>query len=561
MAKKRNELLVYALLLLAAFSFRAALARLLPNDEPLDGKVYSQIARNVLEQQIYSHATEPPFEPSLIRLPGYPLFIAGVYSLFGHGDNTGVRLVQALLDTATCGLIALLAFFWEPDQNLKRRSSIAALTLAAFCPFTTIYVTTILTETPTMFLAVAMCLTATLAFQATRHRDSMLWAATGILAGTATLFRPDSGLFALAIGITLVVSTLLRAGDVKLEKRKDEVLYRFSRAAYLGALFSLAFCLVLAPWTIRNSRVFNVFQPLAPAHAEMPGEFVPHGYFAWLRTWVDDGRYVGPVFWALDESPIKLEDIPDEAFDSAAEKQRVAALLDKYNHPEQLAPDTEADEPPGDDEGADDFDATTQLDEKPPGKDPGSDETEADDVADDPDSGNVGPSAEPAGAPPVEMTPEIDAGFAALAKERLERNRLRSYLWLPLRRGISLWFDTHSQHYPFEGMLLPVQNLDSSRQQQFWLPLFAGLTFLYTLLGIMGAGFLWQTHQLFSRQWVLLVGLIVFLRIGFFATLENPEPRYVVEIFPFLSVLGGIAITRVLAELEAKAGKTRRTRR
>jgi len=37
---------------------------------------------------------------------------------------------------------------------------------------------------------------------------------------------------------------------------------------------------------------------------------------------------------------------------------------------------------------------------------------------------------------------------------------------------------------------------------------------------------------------------MIFLRIGFFATLENPEPRYVVEVFPFLSILGGIALTR-----------------
>src|SRR4030095_4403297 len=155
-------------------------------DEPFDGKVYAQIARNVLEQRSYSHATEPPYDPSLIRLPGYPLFIAGVYAVFGHGDDTAVRIVQALLDTATCALVALIAFLWEPDEKLKRRTSIAALALAALCPFTTIYVATILAETATMFLAVAMCLAATLAFKATRHRDTvLLWALTGALAGVA----------------------------------------------------------------------------------------------------------------------------------------------------------------------------------------------------------------------------------------------------------------------------------------------------------------------------------------------------------------------------------------
>jgi hypothetical protein len=30
-----------------------------------------------------------------------------------------------------------------------------------------------------------------------------------------------------------------------------------------------------------------------------------------------------------------------------------------------------------------------------------------------------------------------------------------------------------------------------------------------------------------------------------FSAMENPEPRYLVEFFPFLSILGGIAIARV----------------
>jgi hypothetical protein len=45
---------------------------------------------------------------------------------------------------------------------------------------------------------------------------------------------------------------------------------------------------------------------------------------------------------------------------------------------------------------------------------------------------------------------------------------------------------------------------------------------------------------------------MIFLRLGFFATLENPEPRYVVEIFPFLSILGGIAVVRAGALLKIR---------
>ncbi len=559
-------MIVYALLLMAAFSFRAVVARFLANDQPVDGQIYAQIARNVLEQHIYSHATEPPYEPSLIRLPGYPVFLAAVYSVFGHTNNTAVRIVQALVDTASCALISLVAFLWEPDEKLKRRTTITALALAAVCPFTAIYVGTILTETLTIFFAVAMCLIATLAFKATTlGKGLLLWGATGILGGVAVLFRPDSGLFVAAIGITLVVTTLMRSSRTQEKKRKQEIFYRFSRASYLGAMFSLAFCLVLVPWTIRNHRIFHLFQPLAPAHAEMPGEFVPRGYLAWVRTWLDDGRYIGPVLWSLDETPIRLQNIPNRAFDSPEEKQRVAALLEKYNHPpdeqdalftqpgSQEAP-TPLEDPANqnkESESATPEEEPSQSDKDKTGEE--ADKTDEADKGDESDSGDQGDEADQndenaapdsAISQPVEMTPEIDAGFAQIAQERIARHPVRYFLWLPVKRAYSLWFDTHSQYYPFEGELLPLDDLDHDIHQQFWLPLFAALTFVYTLLGILGGWSLWDTRDFMARQWLLLAALIIFLRLGFFSTLENPEPRYVVEIFPFLSILGGIALSR-----------------
>jgi len=554
---KRNGLLVYALLLAVAFSFRVAIARLLPNDSPDDGKVYAQIATNVLERHVYSHASEPPYDPSLIRLPGYPLFLAGIYSVFGHGDNTAVRIVQALVDTVTCGLIALVAFLWEPDEKRKRRSSIAALALAAACPFTAIYVTTILAETLTVFFAVALCLLATLALLATTQRNALwLWTATGLMAGISVLFRPDSALFALAIGIALVVNTLLRSSDIPLNRKRDVVLYRFARASYLGALFSLAFCLVLVPWTIRNYRVFHLFQPLAPAHAEMPGEFVPRGYLAWVRTWIDDSRYVGPALWALDTSVVKLDDFPDSAFDSAAERQRVGALLEKYNHPKEpdlfVDPNSKSPSTPpaARSEQKTDEPIKPANEPSPAQESSPAEETDENDNTAESDESDEGDEADQSeeGSPSdqeVEMTPEIDAGFAQVAKERIARHPFLYYVWLPLKRARSLWLDTHSQYYPFEGELLPFSDLDYDIHQQYWLPLFAFLTFAYTILGIAGAWFLLETGNFNGRHWVLLAALMIFLRLGFFATLENPEPRYVVEIFPFLSILGGIGLLRI----------------
>ena len=498
MSNKTRLWPVYTLLLLVALGFRLFIALRLANDEPDDGRVYSQIARNVLEQHVYSHDTQPPYNPSIIRLPGYPLFLVAIYSVFGHGNNTAVRVIQAVIDTTTCALVAWVVFEWAVDEERRHRAALIALGLAAVCPFTAIYVATILTEVPTNFLAVATVLTATFAFKRSALR---WWIGTGLIAGLAVLFRPDSGLFAAAIGATLVLSTRMRL------------------AIRSAALFSIAFCIVLVPWTIRNRRVFHVFQPLAPAHAEMPGEFVARGYLLWVRTWLDESKYVGPALWSLDMRPMYVENFPARAFDSKEERERVAALLDKYNHPDG----EEADE-----------DAQASGD--------GEDEPEAEPEVEEP--------AQPEEAN-VEMTPEIDAGFAQIGRERIAHSRLRYYVVLPLKRAATLWFDTHSQYYPFNGDLLPLEDLDYDIHQQYWLPLFAGLTWIYTLLGVIGGWLLWRARDQNARRWLLLAVLLIFLRLGFFATLENPEPRYTVELFPFLILLAGAGAAAITASVRA----------
>ena len=287
-------------------------------------------------------------------------------------------------------------------------------------------------------------------------------------------------------------------------------------------------------------------------HAEMPGEFIPRGYLAWLRTWLDDERYIAPALWSLDESAIRLDDLPARAFDSAQEKARVAALLDRYNHP------AEAETPSPPDASAPDTSATAkdqgnQDQLTSPQASPTSEESDQADEEDkgdesDEDDGGVSQDQESQAEEQawVEMTPEIDAGFAALASERIQRSPLRYYLQLPAKRAMNLWFDTHSQYYPFEGTLLPLEDLDYDIHQQFWLPLFMGLTLLYTWFGLVGGWFLWRSRQFAARRWLLLCVLVIFLRLAFFSTLENPEPRYVVEFFPFLTILGGIALPRLV---------------
>jgi hypothetical protein len=53
---------------------------------------------------------------------------------------------------------------------------------------------------------------------------------------------------------------------------------------------------------------------------------------------------------------------------------------------------------------------------------------------------------------------------------------------------------------------------------------------------------LWRIGQ---PRWLILAALVAFPRIAFFATLENPEPRYYVELFAIVALLGGIALSHI----------------
>lgn len=560
---QRNRWVFFLVLIAVAALFRIAVVHWLPNDAPDDGRVYSQIARNVLEQHVYSHETEAPFDPSLIRVPGYPLFLAGIYSVFGHTNNGAVRIAEALTDTGSCALVALLAWLWQPDERRKFATAIAALAVAAVNPFTTIYAATILSEVPTMFLALSTFVAATMAFRAGDLRRSLKWwSIAGLLAGLGAMFRPDSGLFAAVIGFVLLIAAALRFRQ------------RWRRSLLSAATLSVAFILVLAPWTIRNWRVFHVFQPLAPTHANMPDEFVPLGYVRWLKTWIDDQQYIDPFWWEVDIQPMSADDLPDSAFDSDAERDRVTELFDRYNHP---SPDRTANPeatptpaqasatpaasptptpakgkpsvatatPTPSTQSQNDNSNTADTEDASDENDQNNDSSDQSDEKGDSEADQSEPSNKEAGGP-VKMTPEIDAAFGQIANERIARNPLRYYLLLPAKRAHILWFNTHSDFYPFEGTLLPLSDLDHTTHQQIWLPLFAALVAIYTLLGLAGIAFLWMTQDFYARIWASLVVLIIVTRLAFFSTIVSPEPRYVVVLFPFLAVLGGIAIARLL---------------
>jgi 4-amino-4-deoxy-L-arabinose transferase-like glycosyltransferase len=144
----------------------------------------------------------------------------------------------------------------------------------------------------------------------------------------------------------------------------------------------------------------------------------------------------------------------------------------------------------------------------------------------------------------VTLSPEEDAAFGELARERTARHPLRTYLWLPIARAFTMWFTPRIELLPFSGHVFPIVEAweDDAVDQSVTVGFFL-LNALYVALALWGAWRLWGENSGLRLAVALLLGYIL-LRTAFLTTLETPEPRYVLECFPAILALAGQLFAR-----------------
>ena len=127
-----------------------------------------------------------------------------------------------------------------------------------------------------------------------------------------------------------------------------------------------------------------------------------------------------------------------------------------------------------------------------------------------------------------DMSPELDARFAALAAQRVREAPLRYYVWLPILRIADMWLRPRTELFPSDPRWWEFN--DDPR----WLTVslvFGAINISYVVMFLAG----WtRSHAIFG------VGLFVFfvlLRSAFLGSLENPEPRYTLECYPAVLLL------------------------
>src|SRR4029077_12403465 len=74
-----------------------------------DSYVYGEIAKNWLLHGVYGLTPNGVLTPTLIRLPGYPGFLAAIFAIFGVEHYNAVSFLQIGIDILTCFVTADLA--------------------------------------------------------------------------------------------------------------------------------------------------------------------------------------------------------------------------------------------------------------------------------------------------------------------------------------------------------------------------------------------------------------------------------------------------------------------
>lgn len=291
-----------------------------------DALIYGNIAKNILQHGQFALTDgSGVIHPTLIRLPGYPIFLAVCFRVFGVDNYTAVAWLQIALELIACLLLAdFVRRIWSSRAGLN------ALWLAAMCPFTAVYSSAPLTESLT-FDAICLALWGLDRYLSGvgRPRVRLGWLAifTGAVS-SAALLRPDGALLAFALWPAL----LLAGRSGRPFKRNISV------ALVCGVVSVLPFVI----WTGRNWSTFKVFEPLAPRYANDPGEDPHLGWQHWVKTWCLDFTCTSEIYWNVPDSTIATDDLPGWAFDSAQQHEETFQIFEDYNRDPQLVPALDA---------------------------------------------------------------------------------------------------------------------------------------------------------------------------------------------------------------------------
>ncbi len=220
----------------------AALIRLLwvllvPSLPFSDYAEYHGLAVRMIELGAY---VTPDGTPTAYRPPGYPVYLAALYSIFGQ-TYWIPKLLNIVWGTGTVYLIYRLTRSIS-GEAVARLTTI----LVAMFPSQIGYTSLLCTEIPATFLLFLFLVLLEEYFPVNfSRRNIMLSLGMGLILAVCSLMRPNFALLPLA----LFPIAWKRAG--------------FKRAFFVYALIGIGAALLVFPWGIRNAQALGAFTPLS----------------------------------------------------------------------------------------------------------------------------------------------------------------------------------------------------------------------------------------------------------------------------------------------------------
>jgi hypothetical protein len=141
----------------------------------------------------------------------------------------------------------------------------------------------------------------------------------------------------------------------------------------------------------------------------------------------------------------------------------------------------------------------------------------------------------------LHIAPDLDRKFEALAAAGIRAHPLRYYFELPILRILDMWLRPRTAMLPSDSRWWEFND------DPVWSALAVGFGIInlgYVICAL--AGWIYARKIAFTG----LLTLFVVLRSGFLGTLENPEPRYTLEMYPIVIVFAALALGKLFTRRE-----------
>jgi len=202
---------------------------LVKGNDPLS---YQQLAINIIEHQSFTY--EEGLPPTVLRTPGYPLFISVIYKVFGYLPWL-VLLIQIVIESLSG--VFLYAIF---SKSLGERTGFITGLLYALNPYLIIFSLSMYSDTIfVFFIIIAFLYFNKFSLDESGKLKNLIL--SSIFLGAANLIKPA------AIAIILII-----IGFLLLKYRST-----LKKGLKYSLVFTIFFIITLSPWLIRNYIIFD----------------------------------------------------------------------------------------------------------------------------------------------------------------------------------------------------------------------------------------------------------------------------------------------------------------